>query len=348
LIDAGPMRRALELAAGHRTHPNPRVGAVVVGESGGVIGEGAHEGAGHPHAEALALEKAGSQARGATLYVTLEPCCHQGRTPPCVTAVASAGIARVVVGAIDPDERVSGKGVSWLEDAGIEVVTGLLADEAEAVDRAYFHHRRTGLPLVTLKMAQTLDGSVAAGDGSSRWITSDAARRDAHLLRAAMDAIVIGAGTLRSDDPILTARVDPPVQHQPTAVIVAGREPLPVASRIWERAPLVISAMAREIPAGDLVIVDADREGLPDPVASARALGERGLYDVLLEGGAALAGSWWRSGVIGRGVVYLAGRVGGGSGVSPLGGDFATMAQSREVTIRDIRMVGPDVRIEFE
>ncbi|MBW3667149.1 MAG: bifunctional diaminohydroxyphosphoribosylaminopyrimidine deaminase/5-amino-6-(5-phosphoribosylamino)uracil reductase RibD, partial [Actinobacteria bacterium] len=186
------MRRAFELARSHRPHPNPRVGAVVVSPTGEVVGEGAHEAVGKPHAEVLALEEAGAAARGSTLYVTLEPCSHRGNTPPCVDAIATAGVARVVVGVGDPDTRVSGTGIAMLRRAGIEVVENFMAGEAEAADPAYFRHRRTGMPTITLKYAMTLDGSVAAADRSSRWVSSEAARVDAHRLRAEMDAIVVG------------------------------------------------------------------------------------------------------------------------------------------------------------
>jgi diaminohydroxyphosphoribosylaminopyrimidine deaminase/5-amino-6-(5-phosphoribosylamino)uracil reductase len=340
------MRRAIDLAAPERPHPNPRVGAVVVDATGVVVGEGAHVGVGRAHAEVVALQQAGEKARGSTLYVTLEPCTHYGATPPCVDAIISSGVAGVVVGAIDPDPRVSGQGVSRLEEAGMEVDIEVLAAEAEAVDPPYFHHRRTGLPLVTLKLAMTLDGSVAALDGTSQWITSEEARTDSHRLRSSVDAVVIGAGTLRADDPLLTARLDEPIVSQPVPVIVAGDEPLPRESRIWGRSPVVISSSLIEIPSGELVVVAGDR--YPDPEESARALAERGLLDLLLEGGATLAGSWWRAGLVGRGVTYIAARMGGGEGLSPLGGDFPTMAQSRAVTIREVRTVGPDIRIEFE
>ena len=344
--DARHMRRAIELAAPHRTHPNPRVGAVVVDESGRVVGEGAHHGVGQAHAEVVALTDARDLARGSTLYVTLEPCSHQGETPPCAGAVVEAGVRKVVIGAIDPDQRVSGAGVSWLEEAGIEVETGVLVEEAESVDPAYFHHRRTGLPLVTLKVAMTLDGSVAATDGSSQWITSEEARQDAHRLRATMDAVVVGAGTFRADDPLLTARVEG-VEAQPVPVVVAGRQSLPIDRRIWERSPLVISARPLGVPSGEVVVVGGEDEW-PDPVKSAQALADRGLLDVLLEGGPLLTGAWWRAGVVSRGVIYVGARMAGGRGMAPIEGDFATMAQSSAVNIKDVRMVGPDIRIEFE
>ncbi|MDF2729737.1 MAG: ribD [Acidimicrobiia bacterium] len=344
--DARHMRRAIELAAPHRTHPNPRVGAVIVDESGQVVGEGAHHGVGRPHAEVVALTEARDQARGSTLFVTLEPCSHQGETPPCAGTVVEAGVRKVVIGAIDPDQRVSGAGVAWLKAAGVEVETGVLAQEAESVDPAYFHHRRTGLPLVTLKVAMTLDGSVAATDGSSQWITSEEARQDAHRLRASTDAVVVGAGTFRADDPLLTARVEG-VETQPVPVVVAGRQSLPIDRRIWERSPLVISARPLGVPSGEVVVVGGDDEW-PDPVKSAQALADRGLLDVLLEGGPQLTGAWWRAGVVSRGVIYVGPRMAGGRGMAPIEGDFATMAQSSGVNINDVRMVGPDIRIEFE
>jgi diaminohydroxyphosphoribosylaminopyrimidine deaminase/5-amino-6-(5-phosphoribosylamino)uracil reductase len=260
--------------------------------------------------------------------------------------VVEAGVQTVVIGAIDPDPRVSGAGIAWLRDAGLEVEIGMLEDEAMAVDPAYFHHRRNGLPLVTLKTAMTLDGAVAATDGSSQWITSEEARLDAHRLRSVMDAVVVGAGTIRADDPLLTARVDE-VERQPIPVVVAGRQSLPTDSQIWERSPIVISARPLGVPSGDVVVVGGEDEW-PDPVESARALSDRGLLDVLLEGGPQLVGAWWRAGVIGRGVIYVGSQVAGGRGMAPIEGDFATMAQSMGVNIKGVAMVGPDIRIEFE
>ncbi len=307
------------------------------------MGEGAHHGVGTPHAEVVALQQAGDRAKGSTLYVTLEPCRHQGMTPPCTEAVIAAGVASVVIGVIDPDPRVSGSGVSRLEESGVEVETGLLAEEAEQVDPAYFHHRRTGMPLITLKTAMTLDGSVAAADGSSQWITSEEARDDAHRLRSVMDAVVVGAGTLRTDDPLLTARNEG-AGVQPVPVVVAGRQSLPIDRRIWERSPLVISSRPLGVPSGELVVVGGE-DDWPDPVGAARAMADRGLLDVLLEGGPQLAGAWWKAGVVGRGIIYVGPMVAGGRGLAPIEGDFATMAQSRHVNIRDVRMVGPDIRI---
>lgn len=339
------MRRAIDLAAGLDTHPNPRVGALIVDDDGQPAGEGAHHGAGQDHAEVVALRMAGERARGKTLYVTLEPCTHQGRTPPCVDAVIAAGITRVVVACADPDTRVAGKGVRRLREAGIEVEEGLLEAEARSLDPGYFHQRETGLPRVVMKVAMTLDGAVAATDGTSQWITSEEARADAHRLRAGVDAVMVGAGTLRSDNPRLDARIEG-VHRQPVPVIMAGVEDLPTRAHIWERKPIVVSAFPRALPTGRLLVVPGP-DDRPDPEKAARALAESGIYDILLEGGPSLAGSWWRAGLVTRGVLYLAGLVAGGTGIGVLGGVFATMSQARPVSLEKVDRVGPDLRIEF-
>jgi len=317
---------------------------VVVDESGEVIGEGAHEGPGRPHAEAVALERAGN-ANGTTVYVSLEPCTHQGRTPPCVDRLIADRVGRVVVGTLDPDERVSGTGVEALRQAGIDVIV-LDDPEATEVDPAYFHHRRTGLALVTLKYAMTLDGAVAAMDRTSQWITSEEARADAHSLRAANDAVIVGTGTLVADDPRLDVRLPGYEGPQPRPVVVAGGTDLPLDRAIWEREPIVVSSIEIPIPSGDLLVVGG--EDRPGPEAVCRALGEAGYLAVLLEGGPTLAGAWMRSGVVARGVVYIGGRVGGGTGRSPLGGRFGSIGDAVGVLITDIRRLGPDLRIDFE
>lgn len=340
------MRRAIELAGSHRTHPNPRVGALVLAEDGRTLGEGAHQSPGMPHAEVMALQQAGEQARGATLYVTLEPCAHQGRTPPCVAAILKAGVGTVVVGAADPDP-VSGSGSAALREAGVEVVEGVMPDEAEAVDPAYFRHRRTGLPTVTLKYAMTLDGSIAAADGSSRWVSSEAAREDGHRLRAGVDAVVVGAGTVRADDPLLTVRLPGYDGPQPRAVIVAGSTGLPDDAAIWQREPLVLSSAPIDVPSGEVVVVEG-ADGFPGPVAAASAVADAGYLELLLEGGSRLAGAWWRAGVITRGVVYLAAKMGGGRGIPPLGGAFSTIGDASEVLVGGVRSLDGEYRVDFE
>lgn len=342
------MQRAIDLAREWpHTHPNPRVGAVVVSTSGEIIGEGWHRGPGTDHAEVVALHQAGDEAPGATVYVTLEPCSHHGRTPPCADALIAAGVSTVVAAVIDPDPKVSGQGIRRLENAGIEVITDVLADEARRVDPAYFHHRETGLAMVTIKWAMTLDGSIAAEDGSSRWITGAEARAEVHEMRSQVDGVVVGAGTLRSDDPRLDVRLDSYVGPQPRPVVVAGQGDLPHDARIWERDPIVVTTGSRDVPAGQLIEVPGD-DGLPDPRETCRALAEHGLLALLLEGGPTLAAAWWRSGVVRDGRVYIAGRVGGGVGRQPMAGLFASIGDAREVELLGMHSVGNDVVISFE
>lgn len=338
------MRRAAALAAGRHTHPNPTVGCVVLDRHGAVVGEGHHPGPGQPHAEVMALAEAGPAARGGTAIVTLEPCVHHGRTPPCVEALVAAGVARVVVGAIDPDPRVAGAGIERLAAAGIEVRSGVLAEEMEALDPAYFHHRRTGRPRVTLKLALTLDGAIAAADGSSRWITGPEARNDVHRLRAAVDAVVVGAGTVRSDDPSLDVRLEGHEGRQPRPVVIAGVDPLPADARLAGRALAVATS---SVPGWETLVVGG-RGGRPDLAEALVALGEVGLLDLLVEGGATLAGALWRAGLVDRGFVYLGARVGGGRGRPAMDGPFASIESASTVQITESRTIGPDVRIAFE
>ncbi len=279
------------------------------------------------------------------MVVTLEPCTHTGRTPPCVDAIVAAGITRVVVGALDPDPRVSGGGVRHLRDAGIAVVEHVLARECEDLDPAYFHHRRTGRPLLTLKTASTLDGQTAAADGTSQWITGPAARTDVHRLRAEADAVVVGAGTLRADDPRLTVRLDGYRGPQPVPVVVAGSGPLPERARLWERDPIVVATERREH--GRTIVVPPGPDGLPDLDAAVRALAVEGLLDLLIEGGPTLAGALWRRGLIGRGVTYLAAKMAGGEGRGIFGGSFSTLGEARPIRIRDVRHVGDDLRVTW-
>lgn len=341
------MRRAISLAQSQHPHPNPRVGAVIVGANGSIAGTGAHVRPGLEHAEVIALHEAGPGAVGGTLYVTLEPCAHHGRTPPCADAIISAGIARVVVGVEDPDPRVAGDGLRRLREAGIDVEVGVLAGEARDMDPAYFHHRETGMPLVILKWAMTLDGAVAAADGTSQWITSNEARDDAHRLRASVDAVIVGAGTIRADDPLLDVRLPDYDGRQPIPVVVAGSGQLDAGAQLWSRSPIVVSTTECDIPAGEVLVVEGD-QGRPDPVEVCRHLAERGLLHLLVEGGPTLAGSWWNAGVVKRGVVYIGAKVGGGAGLSPLAGVFESIGGARVVSPLGSRSLGPDFRIDFE
>lgn len=340
------MRRAFELGKLQHPHPNPRVGAVILDAEGRVASEAAHAGPGAPHAEVIALKAAGDAARGGTIIVSLEPCSHHGQTPPCTEALIESGIRTVVFGAIDPDSRVAGTGAARLEQAGLEVIGSVLDAEAEAVDPGYFHHRRTGRPLVTLKAALTLDGQTAAADLTSQWITGPEAREDAHRLRANADAVLIGAGTLRTDDPALDVRLEGYVGPQPRPVVIAGRRALPPKARIRERNPLVIATVKTGWP--DEVLVTSGPEGLPDLSLALAAIGDAGLLDVIVEGGASLAGALWTRGLVNRGVFYLAGRIAGGQGLGVFENAWATLEDSRPIEITDVTRLGPDVRIDWQ
>jgi diaminohydroxyphosphoribosylaminopyrimidine deaminase/5-amino-6-(5-phosphoribosylamino)uracil reductase len=333
------MERAAEAAARFRPHPNPRVGAVVLSPGGSVVAVAAHERPGLPHAEVLALAGAGSEARDGTLVVTLEPCAHHGRTPPCVDTVTAAGIARVVVGAPDPDPRVSGAGIAALRAAGIQVEVGVPGLDAEQVDPGYFHHRRTGRPLVTLKLAATLDGQTAAADGTSRWITGEEARADAHRLRAASDAVMVGAGTLRTDDPSLDVRVPGFIGNQPRPVVVAGDRPLPAARALYARDPLVYR-LGRAASPGAVETVE-----VPDLDAVVKDLGARMVVDLLAEGGPTLARSLLHAGLVDRFVLYLAGRFAGGVGRPMFDGVFGTLGDIVGAQVDSVTRLGDDIRV---
>ncbi len=319
------MLRAVELAAGVRTttSPNPWVGCVLV-TAAGERAEGATQPPGEPHAEAVALAEAadrGLDTRSATAYVTLEPCSHHGRTPPCADALVAAGVARVVVGIADPDRQVGGRGLERLRSAGVEVTTGVGADVVAAQLAPYVTHRSTGRPYVVLKLAASLDGRTAAPDGSSRWITGEAARADAHQLRAESDAILVGAGTVRSDDPELTVR------H------VAGKDPLRV---VLGRTP----GGAKVHPALEL---DGDLGGVLDE------LGRRDVLQVLVEGGASVAGELHRAGLVDRYVLYLAPVLFGGDDARGLfsGAGAATIADVWRGRIAAVRHLGDDLRVDL-
>ena len=313
------MERALELAASVRasTSPNPWVGAVI--DPGGF--EGATQPPGGPHAEIVALEAAGASARGATMVVTLEPCAHHGRTPPCVDAIVDAGIARVIVGIEDPDPNVSGNGIARLRAAGVDVEVGVLADRVRAQLAPYLKHRTTGRPWLVLKLAASVDGRTAAPDGSSRWITGEEARTDAHRLRAESDAVIVGAGTVRADDPSLTVRK------------VEGRDPLRV---VLGKAP----PDARVRPALEV-------EGELEEVLE--ELGRRGVLQAVVEGGPTVAGAFHRAGLVDRFVVYLAPALFGGDDGRPLftGPGAPTIADVWRGRITHVERLGDDLKLEL-
>ena len=331
--ESAAMRRALELAAseGVPRGPNPRVGCVLIDVAGRTVGEGYHRGAGTPHAEVDALAAAGAQASGATAVVTLEPCNHTGRTGPCAAALVQAGVARVVYAQADTNPVAVG-GAATLRAAGVDVEGGLLADEAAALNLAWTFavtHRR---PLVTWKVAGSLDGRAAAADGSSRWITGPQARADVHALRATVDAVVVGTGTVLADDPRLTARrggsdgPDLPAERQPLRVVVGAR-PVPAGARVLDAA------------ARSLVLATHD---LPDVLA---ALFARDVQHVLLEGGPTLAGAFVSAGLVDRVVAYVA-PVLLGAGPAVLGpAGISTIGGALRLRTQDVTRLGDDVRI---
>jgi diaminohydroxyphosphoribosylaminopyrimidine deaminase/5-amino-6-(5-phosphoribosylamino)uracil reductase len=339
------MEQAIGLLAGSSPHPNPRVAALIIDKHGRVVGEGVHVAPGEAHAEVVALDAAGRKAAGGIAVVTLEPCDHHARTPPCTDALIAAGVSAVVVGATDPDSRVAGRGISRLREAGIDVLVDVLADRVEAADPGYFHHRRSGRPLVTLKLAGTLDGQVAAADGTSQWITSDEARADAHALRAATDAVMVGAGTLRADDPRLDVRLPEFDGRQPRPVVVAGREPVPGEAAVYARHPLMYAPQRFEPPPGVELEVMWHPTGV-DVEAMMKDLGARGVLDLLVEGGPSLARSLLHAGVVDRVVVYVAGKLAGGAGLPMFGGEWRTLAEAVDLRITSVVRLGPDVRID--
>jgi diaminohydroxyphosphoribosylaminopyrimidine deaminase/5-amino-6-(5-phosphoribosylamino)uracil reductase len=319
------MRRAISLGESvrQRTPPNPWVGAVLISREGELF-EGATEPPGGKHAEIVALEAAGARARGGTLVVSLEPCSHQGRTAPCVEAIADAGVERVIVGIQDPDPQVDGAGIRRLREAGIAVELGVASEQVVESLGAYLHHRRTGRPRVVVKLAATLDGRTAAADGSSKWITGEAARRDVAELRAACDAIIVGAGTVRRDDPELTARTEPPPLRQPLRVVLGK---IPEGARI--------------LPA----------ESMSGPLEEILArLGERGLLQVLVEGGASVAYDFVQAGLVDRFVLYFAPVFMGGDDGAPMlrGPGAASIDEVLRGRFVSVLQIGDDLRVEVE
>ncbi|MGQ0662608.1 MAG: bifunctional diaminohydroxyphosphoribosylaminopyrimidine deaminase/5-amino-6-(5-phosphoribosylamino)uracil reductase RibD [Pseudomonadota bacterium] len=322
------MRAALMLARRGlgRTWPNPAVGCVVV-SGGHVVGRGWTQPGGRPHAETEALERAGAAAKGASVYVSLEPCSHHGRTPPCAEALIQAGVERVIAAIEDPDPRVKGQGFARLRAAGVAIETGLLAEAAAELNAGFLSRLRSGRPLVTLKAATTLDGRIATARGDSRWITGETARARAHALRAVNDAVMVGIGTALADDPMLTCRLPGMEDRRPVRIVVDGRLRLPLTSKLVATARLTPTWIltheraARDrlralIDAGvDIVTVAAGADQRPDLAAALTALGARGLTRVLVEGGGRLTAALLRSRLVDRLVWFRAARLFGGDGL---------------------------------
>jgi diaminohydroxyphosphoribosylaminopyrimidine deaminase/5-amino-6-(5-phosphoribosylamino)uracil reductase len=347
------MARALQLAARGlaTTTPNPRVGCVIV-HDGVVIAEGWHRRAGEPHAEALALRLAGGSARDATVYVSLEPCSHHGRTPPCADALIAAGVTRVVAAMEDPNPRVAGEGVRRLSAAGIVTEVGLLESEARELNVGFVSRMTRGRPWMRVKIAASLDGKTSLANGVSQWITGPAARRDGHRWRARSCAVMTGIGTLKDDDPRLTVR-DVPAERQPLRVVVDSRLRIGLDARILEGGGVVVATAADDptkaralTAAGAEVWVLPDANGKVELAALARELAQRGINEVLVEAGINLHSALVAAGVVDEFVIYLAPHLLGdaGRGMIRLPG-IERLEERLQLELRDLRVFGSDLRL---
>ncbi len=354
------MQRALELAQRGLGYvsPNPLVGCVIV-RDGEVVGEGYHRRFGGPHAEIEALQAAGARAHGATLYVTLEPCCHQGKTPPCVDAIVQAGIRHVVVAMRDPNPLVNGGGIGHLRAAGIAVTEGVCEAEARRINEVFAYYITTQRPFVILKSAVTLDGKIATRRGASRWITGEPARLEAHRLRHAVDAIMVGIGTVLQDDPQLTTRLPDRCGVNPLRVVVDSRLRLPLTAQVAMVAPdrhtlvattpAAMAAKRAQLQARGVEIwsLPAYDDGRVDLEALLVQLGERGIASVLVEGGATLSARLLCRGLVNKVIFFMAPKLLGGDGLSVIGPcGIETMDHAIPLHRLHVRQVGDDIMLE--
>ncbi|PKQ28209.1 MAG: riboflavin biosynthesis protein RibD [Candidatus Anoxymicrobium japonicum] len=355
-VDETHMLRALELAEMGKgtTSPNPVVGAVIVAD-GVVVGEGYHERAGGPHAEARAISAAGERAHGATMYVTLEPCAHQGRTPPCSELITRVGISRLVAAMRDPNPLVSGKGELMLRDSGVDVVQGPYSSLAKRQNEFYVKWITTGWPFVTLKMAMSVDGKVSTRNGESKWVTSKISRADAHRMRSESDAVMVGIGTVLCDDPALTAR-QAGLTRQPRRVIVDSMARTPLDSNVADvNVAKTIVAVSQPAPAERLVkldengveVIQTGSKGTVDLSLLLEELGKREIVGVLCEGGPTLAASLWEEGLVDKLIFYIAPKIiGGAEAAGPIGGKgVASMALAGAVEIDTVCALESDIRV---
>jgi diaminohydroxyphosphoribosylaminopyrimidine deaminase/5-amino-6-(5-phosphoribosylamino)uracil reductase len=354
--DPGHMRAALALAARGlgRVWPNPAVGCVLV-RDGIVVGRGWTQPGGRPHAETEAIARTGEAARGATAYVSLEPCAHTGKTPPCAEALVAAGIARAVVAVEDPDPRVSGRGIAGLRAAGIRVDVGACAAEAAEINAGFFLRIAEGRPLVSLKLATSLDGRIATRTGDSRWITGEPARRRGHLLRATHDAILIGTGTALADDPELTCRLPGLADRSPVRVVLDRTLRLPATAKLLASAggaptwivtsDSVLAARRAAVErAGAQIIAVPEADGRLSPTDALRALGDRGITRLLVEGGSALAANLLQQGLVDRIHWFRSAAIIGGDGLAATGGlGIERLVEVKRFVRGDAEMVGADV-----
>lgn len=359
-VDVQYMQQALELAREGLgfVSPNPLVGCVLV-QDGAVVGRGYHQHFGGPHAEVYALQDAGAQARGAVLYVNLEPCSHTGKTPPCVDAVIQAGVSRVVVALRDPNPLVAGAGLARLAAAGIAVTVGVCAAAAHKLNEAFVKYITTRRPFVTLKSAITLDGKIATRTGASQWITGELARQEGHRLRHAADAILVGIGTVLQDDPQLTTRLPDQQGVNPLRVIVDSTLRVPLQAQVTDvasdrrtlivttaRAPMAHSEALRTRGV-EVVCLPAYDDGRVDLEALCRYLGERGVASVLVEGGATLSATLLRRRLIDKVLLFVAPKIIGGDGISVVG-PCGVETMEQVIQLRDVvsQRLGNDVLLE--
>lgn len=355
------MALALQLARKglYSTHPNPRVGCVIV-KDGELIGEGWHVRAGEPHAEVHALRQAGECARGATAYVTLEPCSHHGRTPPCAEALVLAGVGRVVAAMQDPNPQVAGRGLERLRSAGIEVASGVLETEARALNVGFIKRMETGLPYLRAKLAMSLDGRTAMASGESQWITGPAARAEVQRLRAQSSVVLTGADTVLMDNARLTVRaaelgldeemIALAIQRPPLRVLVDGQLRVPLDAPFFQAGPALVASTRADLAevyqsAGHELLTFADDAGRVDLIGLLRQLAERGANEVLLEAGPRLAGAFAALGLIDEYQLFVAAKFLGSSAWPLLELPLDRMSEARELQIKDIRAVGDDWKV---
>jgi diaminohydroxyphosphoribosylaminopyrimidine deaminase/5-amino-6-(5-phosphoribosylamino)uracil reductase len=359
-LDQFYMKLAIDLAlkGEGQTSPNPLVGAVVI-KSGKVIAKGYHKKAGLPHAETIALRKAGKQSIGADLFVNLEPCCHHGRTPPCVEAIIEARIKRVVIGVSDPNNLVNRKSIRLLRKKGIDVVTGVLKKDCERLNESFFKYIRTGRPFVTLKSALSLDGKIATRRGDSKWITGPKARNYAHQLRGRVDAVLVGSGTVVADDPRLTMRLKNSNLCNPIRIIVAGKKNIPISSKVFNNAhkERVIYATTNtfspirkaklEKIGVEVLFVKHKREKV-NLSSLMEELGRREIISVMIEGGAEISGSIFKEKLIDRVVYFIAPKIiGGRSSPTPVGGEgIDELKDFMKIKNMSINKLGEDLVVE--
>jgi diaminohydroxyphosphoribosylaminopyrimidine deaminase / 5-amino-6-(5-phosphoribosylamino)uracil reductase len=352
------MKMALDLAASAkgRTNPNPVVGAILV-KDGVIVGSGLHRRAGEPHAEVHAFRMAGEHAEGATLYVTLEPCSHFGKTPPCANLVKESKVARVVVAMQDPNPQVAGRGIGILREAGIEVEVGVLEKEARLLNERFVHNMVNRTPFVISKVAMTLDGKIAAYNGHSKWITGEESRHNVHLLRNEVDAILVGIGTVKADDPMLTTRLETGGKN-PIRIVLDTTLRMPMEAKITdcsEAKTWIVTAEENDVAEKIKALEEKGVEFIYVPVTDSgldlsvlmNKLYEKGVTDLLVEGGSEINGSFLRAGLINKFSIYVAPKIlGGRDSLTPFTGDnVESMDEALDVTIHSVENFGEDLLI---